>query len=38
MANEMNESCCAGLTNAAAVGMKERGMNDRIKRDRKSVV
>lgn len=35
MANEMNESCCAGLTNAAAVGMKERGMNDRIKRLRK---
>ena len=35
MGNETNESCCGGNINSAAVGMKERGMNDRIKRLRK---
>ena len=39
MSNEMNESCCGGGNiNQAAVGMKERGMNDRIKRLRKESV
>lgn len=38
MANEMNETSCCGNINQAAVGMKERGMNDRIKRLRKESV
>lgn len=38
MGNEMNESSCCGNINQAAVGMKERGMNDRIKRLRKESV